>query len=162
MFIQTFGPNLSYFLRDSPRFPRLFSCGFFLINGGVLVGWWFEDFQAWSGASLPFSSLTTMLYRQATAHQEVRNCMLGCYAPFNPLSVKGVLGRAEIRGRLTLKITAMLLTLQSFKRERCAWKGRNKRKANSEDNSDAPDSDRSGSSRPTRPFQRMEADLEAI
>ncbi|MCD7454009.1 hypothetical protein HAX54_023205 [Datura stramonium] len=56
--------------------------------------------------------------------------MLGCDAPFNPLRVKGA-----------------------------SEKGRKKMKADSEDDSDDLSGDRVGSSRPTRPFQRMQAGL---
>ncbi|MCD7457700.1 hypothetical protein HAX54_035907 [Datura stramonium] len=74
-----------------------------------------------------------MLYQQAGVHRKVRDCMLGCDAPFNSLRVKGVPGR-----------------------------GRKKRKADSENDNDGPGCDGVGSSRLTRPFQRMEAGLAAI
>ncbi|MCD9643685.1 hypothetical protein HAX54_031332 [Datura stramonium] len=62
--------------------------------------------------------------------QEKRDCMLGFDAPFDPLRLKGALGR-----------------------------GRTERKAISEDKSDGSSGDGAGYSGPTGPFQKIEADL---
>ncbi|MCD7459197.1 hypothetical protein HAX54_040274 [Datura stramonium] len=80
-----------------------------------------------------FSSLNIMLYRWASVHREKRDCMLGFDAPFDPLRVKDAPGRDK-----------------------------KERKADSEDNSDGSGSDEVNSSRPTRPFQWMEANLAAM
>ncbi|MCE3215751.1 hypothetical protein HAX54_003367, partial [Datura stramonium] len=63
-------------------------------------------------------------------HGEVRKCMLGCDAPFNPLMVESANRR-----------------------------GRKMRKDDSENDNDGPSDDGAGSSRLTGPLQCMEADL---
>ncbi|MCD7468520.1 hypothetical protein HAX54_006846 [Datura stramonium] len=69
----------------------------------------------------------------AGVHREVRDYMLRCDAPFNPL-------RVESPPRM----------------------GQKERTTDSEDDSDGPGGDRDCSSRPTRSFQRIEDDLAAM